>query len=180
MPSPAGSRSYLDITAGGNTPMYVIAFDLQSRAERNLGEVSWPGHVARSPDGSALAIQAPVVEDVRHVSVMTLDGGKVEPVFDLSPPAGRQGFVDLRGLDWTPDGEAVIVQILGAGRGGIWKVPLHGGDPQRVEGIEALYWRPVRLSPDGRNLAFMAGRTRGEIWVMEGITDGVGSGSGSR
>jgi dipeptidyl aminopeptidase/acylaminoacyl peptidase len=174
--SPDGRTIYLNTQAGENAPIHLVAFDLRNREERRLARQGHRGTVARSPDGSRLAIANQNSEGVRNINVMTIDGGRLEPVYDLSPPPGRQGYVDVWSIDWTPDGESLVVRLLGPG-GGLLQIPLDGAEPRHVEGIDQLYWRPVRLSPDGRQLIYMAGRTRGEIWVMENITEAAAAGS---
>ena len=55
----------------------------------------------------------------------------------------------------------------------ILKVPVDGGEPttlltSRLTGMRDFV-RDLRLSPDGRRLAFVAGEGRQEVWLMEGF-----------
>ena len=48
----------------------------------------------------------------------------------------------------------------------LWRIPADGGQPQEV-GLAMDRLRHLRVHPDGRRIAFTAGRQTGEMWVME-------------
>jgi hypothetical protein len=48
----------------------------------------------------------------------------------------------------------------------VWRIPAEGGEPQKTElAMEGL--RSLRFHPDGKRIAFSAGRQQYEVWVME-------------
>ncbi len=73
---------------------------------------------------------------------------------------------------WAPDGQHLLVGGWNETHDafGLFRVAAAGGEPVLVTE------RPIdqntgslRLSPDGRRVAFRAGSGRGEIWAMENI-----------
>jgi hypothetical protein len=65
---------------------------------------------------------------------------------------------------WLPRGQA----LLFSRRGELWRLPLDGAAPEKA-GLAAEDLRDLRVSPDGRRLAFTAGVGKGEVWVMENL-----------
>ena len=72
---------------------------------------------------------------------------------------------------WTPDGDQLL---FGRSPGplnkeeGLWRIPAEGGEPQVLAldlTIDQL--RSLRFHPDGTRIAFTAGDSKAEVWVME-------------
>lgn len=53
----------------------------------------------------------------------------------------------------------------------LWRVPVAGGEPEQL-GLEMEKLRQPTISPDGRRLAFTAGGTQNETWIMENFLPG--------
>ncbi len=77
-----------------------------------------------------------------------------------------------RGLAWTPDGHHLL---FGKPRQTdspqeqtieLWRIPAEGGEPQRL-GLAMENLRDVTVHPDGRRIAFSAGKEGAEVWVLE-------------
>jgi hypothetical protein len=48
----------------------------------------------------------------------------------------------------------------------LWLVPVEGGQARKLDlAVDSL--ADLRMHPDGRHIAFVAGRHKGELWVME-------------
>jgi len=60
---------------------------------------------------------------------------------------------DSTGLDYSPDGAWLVYTKYGAEKG-IWKVSIDGGDPIRLNDVEA--YSPI-ISPDGKLIAYRDG-----------------------
>ncbi len=59
-------------------------------------------------------------------------------------------------------------------------VPVDGGEARPLELMPFVRPDGIKLHPDGRRIAFMAGESRGEVWVMEGLgRDAVAARPGS-
>ena len=79
------------------------------------------------------------------------------------------------GMSWTPDSQAVIVmKVFGesgkeTGRE-LWLVPINGAAARKLD-IDVSDWGAgsgnIRLHPNGRQIAFFAGKQSEEIWALE-------------
>ena len=77
-------------------------------------------------------------------------------------------------IEWLPDSSAVVVmQMLEprAGQREAWLVPVDGGKPRRLDlGVQNILSDGLRIAPDGRTVAIMAGDRRNrEVQVLEHI-----------
>jgi hypothetical protein len=72
-------------------------------------------------------------------------------------------------MAWTPDGRALL---LGGG-GSLWRVPVDGGEAPRQLQLEISGDGGFSVHPDGRRLAYIAGETRAEVWVIEDFLPGL-------
>lgn len=122
--------------------------------------------------------------DGRYVAVSNFDRPTKSSVVMLVPVAGGKPIELIREtlpvfwgqLTWAPDGHGLIAMKLwsesvGTGRYGkieLWLVPVGGGQPRKLE-IDApnIVEAPVRMHPDGRQIAFIAGAQKAEVWVLE-------------
>jgi len=110
------------------------------------------------------------------VSVPTT-GGEVRELFRAQAP---ESLVNNVVLSWTLNGDAVVVtkkltagpQHLGGPRE-LWVVPISGAPPRKLNidsnGWDILNAIGARFSPDGRHVAFMAGKDAMEVWALEGF-----------
>jgi Tol biopolymer transport system component len=136
-------------------------------AWRNLGPISM------SPDGRWIASYDRPADLLQAVVISAVDGGESREIFRLS-----EGELDVIPMPWTPMSDAVIVRKFAespsrATRGGeLWLIPLDGGPPRRLD-VDLGAAVPgqlgkIRLSPDGRQLAFVVGKSyQTETWVLE-------------
>ena len=68
-------------------------------------------------------------------------------------------------VNWTPDGQGVVVPLLHDGVYEGLLVPVFGGAPRRLN--FEIGQQGVRFHPDGRQLAFTTGRGMMELWALE-------------
>jgi len=122
-----------------------------------------------SPDGRRLAF---VVHEgpwpiTSVIKVILLEGGQSQEIFRSPWPAYIPGN---QGLEWTQDGSHLLfvrVPDFTKDLGDLMRLPAEGGEAQEV-GLTALRLKSPSIHPDGRQLAFKAGRkVSNEIWVME-------------
>lgn len=129
-------------------------------------EPSDDGSVAVSPDGSRLAIVAPR-SPRGAIGTIPVEGGTPTELFRV-PPDTR-----VMELDWTHDGAAIVFSTLVGSDPETelktWALPASGGAPRLVRLPPHVNPREMSLRPDGGRIGFLAGETRGEVWVMEGL-----------
>jgi len=74
----------------------------------------------------------------------------------------------ISGIEWLPDGSALLVGTPGKPTPAIWKIAAIGGEPERLP-IKINHSGDFRLDAQGRRIAFAAGQQQSEIWVMTGF-----------
>jgi hypothetical protein len=89
-------------------------------------------------------------------------------VAPLSGGAARQvamapGMIPVQCLQWSKADGRIYYSVEGKS---VWRVASNGGAPQRVV-IDRDGVRRVRVSPDGRQVAFVAGKLGTELWSLE-------------
>lgn len=69
----------------------------------------------------------------------------------------------------APDGNSVIVrkQLSAGGESEHWQVPLSGGEPRKLNLNLGYYPSPIRVHPDGRQVAYSSGSDAWEVWALE-------------
>ena len=130
---------------------------------------SWPYGLAISPDGRQLALYGGW-ERNSSLLVAPIATGQLRALF--SSPQG------IKTIAWTPDGRHLLFSLTqsagGAGSGAttdLWRIPVEGGQSQKLElAMDSL--ADLRVHPNGRHIAFVAGSHKGEVWVMENFLPG--------
>lgn len=165
-----------------------IERDLHSESERVVNAETGERYGVLSPNGNALALahQDPST-GVSQLTLVPVTEGTSRTV--LSLPASEGMFRPGTG-SWLPDSSALIVQKYTGVRWELWLIPVTGEQPRRLE-IDPEIWRDgsgsspragvmqgdvgFSISPDGRQLALMRGRTAAEVWVLENfLTNATG------
>lgn len=161
-PDPSGSRLLCLIGRSSNPPKGALSIvDLKTGVAKIFETQELPAAPAEavwSPDGRAIALAVPKGNslelyrlDVEPGTLGRLTGFNTTTQ-PITPPA----------LAWPPDGDSLLVHAWDPGaapgtipaHGGIWRVPIEGGDPkQLVKPQPGLSW--PRWSPDGRWLAYL-------------------------
>ena len=113
---------------------------------------------AASPDGRY------VVTSSLHI--MALETGESRPLIRLSPPSSQVG--NSFTIDWTPDSRSVVFYGRLNGDEGMWRVPIDGGAPQKINVNVGtiLSWR---FNAKTGQVAFSTNGVgpRLEMWKME-------------
>jgi len=140
-----GRQLVVEDLGRSDQPSRLHLLSLDGKQRRLLtAAVEEPGDIAPavSPDGKLLAF----LRGVRHgfeLRVMPATGGEPKEIMR------RDSNVAPGGIAWTPDSRAIVYR---ASTGGLWKVPLDGGDPERLGVGSSDAYYPV-ISANG-NLAF--------------------------
>jgi Tol biopolymer transport system component len=154
-------------SADGEGVFYVVRSEIRLRSLQTAQEKSLylaePSmrirHLALAPDGRRLAFVSSEGTQAELLRVMPADGGAARELFRLAGGGST-------GAAWTPDGRNLILTSSGEDNHEIWRISLEGGRPLKIA-IPADWQGSLRVHPDGRRVAFTAGNTRSEVWVME-------------
>lgn len=159
--SPAGGTLALSIQRTPHAPFGIALLSLQTRALRTLTEPPADARgdldLAFSPDGTRLAFVRSTVEKVDDIYVVPVAGGELK----------RLTFehAEITGLDWTPDGRALIYTSDRAGSAALWRIPAAGGLPTWVPTAgEGSGVHQPSLSHRGRLMAFVQRLQETNIW----------------
>ncbi len=153
----------------------IIAREMSSGEETEIAVVGWVGSLSVSPDGRTLAIiEVDRSANVSRLLTIPATGGEPRELYTAD---NIWAFEILAGLPWSPDGRYVLTIQRGATHGVLLKVPTTGGEPEEIGELPfSIDWRHIRVHPDGTRIAFNAGDSKGEVWMIQNIP-GVGSAS---
>ena len=157
-------------TTTGRIP--VVRRDLTTNKEKILFSLPddsayYMSGLTLSPDGQNLAFSVSE-SGSKIIRILPVNGGEARELLheDKSSMPVAFGFGTV---EWTPDGRNVLF-IRQTSSGGpereLWMIPAVGGSPRKLE-LKADKLRELSVHPDGRQIAFTAGKLRSEIWVME-------------
>jgi hypothetical protein len=95
-----------------------------------------------------------------------VSGGEPRELLRVNRP---EWFHRYAYLSWTPDNNALVVGKFNANdKKELWLVPISDGNARKLDiDISAMVSRGFRLSPDGRQIAFVVGEDAREIWALE-------------
>ena len=142
----------------------------QTREIQRLPEGYWTA-IAISPDSRQVAFIGPATDDARlaAIKVMAISGGESRELLKIGPQEDIGGWWGR--IAWMPDGQSLLVvrSTKVSRMYQVWRVPLQGGEPQRL-GAAMERIRFPSVHPDGRRIAFDSGQWKPrqlELWVME-------------
>jgi Tol biopolymer transport system component len=145
-----------------------LASAVQRVLHRGTCRANWEVEkVAVSPDGQSIAFirgEGATPADARPPQLFVI------PTAGGTPRAILTASEIIWSMVWVKDARSLIAaQRDKPGTSwSLWRIPTAGGDPQRI-GVTMDEMRQVRISPDGRSLAFDAGKLGGELWMMSGF-----------
>jgi Tol biopolymer transport system component len=157
--SPDGKSIYF--VRIGNEFRRVCRLEMETGVEKEICRfpeaASGPFWLASSPDGQYLALHAE-----GKIKILSRDGAE-----SLDLTEAKRGTV----LAWTADGENILFGKHQEGSKDmveLWIVAAGGGEPQKA-GLSMPQLMMLRVSPDGKNVAFTASEqpAKSEVWVLE-------------
>lgn len=153
----------------------IVALELASGDQTVVYESSRPpttSFITISPDGRSMLIREQE-NDYRKEDLITItDLATGERRDLLREPVKREGsnIAGYAGMVFTPNGKYVIFGRWEAAPKNrnvqLWRVPVAGGPSENL-GVGMPELRGLRISPNGKQIAFTAGESRGELWVLE-------------
>jgi eukaryotic-like serine/threonine-protein kinase len=125
------------------------------------------GGFSISPDGKLLAFVTSGESGVlvHQIAVVALNAG--------TKPARRMLLPDPRvsgGLEFTPDGQAVIYPILENGAENLWLQPLDGSGGHEITQFKSDGIASFQLSPDGKTLGLLRSHSESDAVLLRDET----------
>ena len=112
-----------------------------------------------SPDGKFIACGHKAdANSPEQLAILRFDDGKPLKLFDVSRTATLSD-----GIRWTPESDAVCYRDSG---NGVWRQPIEGGSPKRLEGLPEEKAYIYDWSRDGKLFAFTRGREIGDAVLL--------------
>ncbi len=170
--SPEGKAIYYShverMPAGVVGVLRLMKLDIETGEKKELYRTEAYGPslfgLALSPDGTRLSFMRNTAKGHgRKLFVISSEGGEPTEVYTWTKP--RPGW--LIGA-WTPDSQNILVGMGWEALLRLWVVPADGGEPKALDVTGREITDPV-FSPDGRQIAFTAGGSKGELWVVENL-----------
>ena len=166
-------------------PPRIVTRDLETGEEKELYRVvppaqvhHWPtSNLAVSPDGQRLAfVWTDAKNEKKTTALMVLPtaGGKPRELVRAQDPA-RIGVPA-----WTPDSHHIMYARTVSGekpKFELWRISAEGGEPQNLGLVmEGLLPYGLSVHPDGKRVAFTAGRERHtDVWVLKNFLPALNS-----
>ena len=133
------------VYTGGNGTLWRLPSDGGEPFRLTSSAATWARF---SPDNRLIACEYHS-DNRQKLAVISIDGGEPLKVFDVPKSANFR-----YGIRWMPDSQAIAYRDW---FNGIWKQPLAGGEPTRLEGLPEEKLFVYAWSPDGKRFAFVRG-----------------------
>jgi TolB protein len=115
-----------------------------------------------SPDGTLIACEySQNPEDGWTVAIVRAKTGELVRTFPNLPTG--DGPPNL----WSPNGRNLLYLVTHSGVSNIWSQPVSGGSPRQLTHFTEQEIFSFALSPDGRSLASVRGRTTSDVVLVE-------------
>lgn len=149
---------------------FIVVRDLETGQEKELhslakGSSYYAGGLALSRDGRQLAFEVSE-SGSKIIKVIPAAGGEARELLRGDGSLLRTSFGSIA---WAPDGLSVLFARRTSPNSlktELWSIPVRGGEPRKLD-LTAENMRDLSVHPDGRHIAFTAGQSRSEVWVME-------------
>jgi Tol biopolymer transport system component len=155
--SPDGQRVYFLRDTGGLTP-FTIERDLTTGREREFADVRAG---LASPDGRFLLASPFSGDRISELRLVPTAGGQSRVVYSVSEGG-------LPWANWTPDSKHILVRHTGKDRDDVLLIPIDGGAPKKLD-LPGAQWGWMSMHPDGKRIAYLAGKQEEEVWVIENV-----------
>jgi Tol biopolymer transport system component len=151
-------------------PTRILRRNLDTGKDTELATMTGPAgipFVAASPNGKWLAFTSQEADEQEiRLKIVPSAGGEVRELFKTM----SKGFI--LDLNWTADSRFLWFRRISLSddpkvppKWESWRVSPDGDNLQQLELV--IPGGGIRLHPDGRQIAYSAGRSRADLWVME-------------
>lgn len=156
----------------------LVQRNLQTREEKELYRTAPPlgfNGFELSPDGQQVVLNLlDRTTSTGTLRIVPVAGGEPRDLYQVQGPNRIMGTT--RPV-WTPDGKEILfLRLVPQAQQSpgaqpmieLWRVSVESGKAEKLDlSMESM--RDITLHPDGKRLAFSAGQTKTEIWVMENL-----------
>ncbi len=101
------------------------------------------------------------------LAIMPAAGGPVRRLLSLRRP---DVFTSQYPCAFTPDGKELLFVRTRNTPGAqceLWRISASGGEPRKLGDLALEAAQNLHVRPDGKQIAFRAGRSQSEVWVLE-------------
>ncbi len=168
------SPARLDLTPDGKSIFYLDGglrrFDIDTRQDIEVRKMPMPeSQIAISPDGKLIALAYHASDEPVAIYIAAMAGGEPRLVYNLGQV--NKNFFDNT-LTWTRDQRYLLLghpdDAVKPSRSVLVRIPVGGGEPQKMGISVKGGFRTPRMHPDGRRIAFETiERGPGEVWALE-------------
>lgn len=148
--------------------------DIRTGIEREVFTHPLLRNIEMSPDGRYLTVQTNIDPASQTSSVLSVSvaGG---PSRELLRMAASEMFNQRFAMAWTPDSRALLTAKKSGAATELWIIEIDTGQRHKLD-IDVSDWSLAEgggsgggfsLSPDGRSIAFLMGKSGAEVWAME-------------
>jgi len=156
--TPSGDRILMTASLGATAGTGLIAISTSTGEERVLttpvGE-DRDCFARLAPDGRRIAFVRMISHAVGFLYTMELDGGHLVQI--------THDRLDLRGVDWLPDGQHIVFAAKLRGAYQLRVIALDGSESAALPSATASASNPV-VAHDGSYIAFVEGEENWNIW----------------
>jgi Tol biopolymer transport system component len=170
--SPDGKTLFYQQRGQGRTAL--VARELETGREKKIYEPDEQDgtlpYFSPSRDGRQLAfVQVERTMPARSaLFVIPAAGGAPRELFRVEDPVSLLG---PSAPGWTPDGRYIIVRTYREAKPEperiLWAIPAAGGEPKKLGQAPAGLMLGFDVHPDGQRIAFTAGDSKQEFWVLQ-------------
>jgi Tol biopolymer transport system component len=136
-----------------------------------------------SPDGRYLAVQTgpDQISPTSSLLLMTVAGGEPRELVRL--PAAASVVNARPTMAWTPDSRALLTARRSGSAVELWLIETNTGRARTLD-IDVSGWTLAEgggpaggfaLSPDGRSITFLMGKSAVEVWALENFLPPAGA-----
>jgi Tol biopolymer transport system component len=150
--APDGKSLYIRRTLSGASGFALIQRDLTSGIEKELiRRTSLDRNLTVSPDGQYIATTSVTSANLATMLVVPTAGG--EPREMMPVTKGQAPFLFS---GWAADSRSLLARrrLAGAQSDEVWRVPLTGDEPRKLDGMVDSHFADLAVHPDGRRIAY--------------------------
>ncbi len=176
-----GTKIYYKDTA---SPGRIVERDLASGLEREMFRHPLAQDLQLSPDGRLLAVQTGV-DPVSGSATIQLVAVADASARELVRITAEEFLPQFQTFAWAPESKAMLLAKKASDRAALWSVDVATGRLRKLD-IDTREWTLTAfissganhndagfsLSPDGRQIAFLMGKSAVEVWALENFLPG--------